>query len=196
MSKTLNTLEQVKEIRRNKLTVALEKGRAAAQPAPSAAPPAETVAKHPLRPAAHRTGEKYLVLGVPVLMAAVIVLGVVFVVINYRVLSELNSVKDSMAVVMHNTGAQTGKVSSIESSLAQFSAENKKLRNDLDRQEKVTSAVIEKIQSDVAETEIAAGIMRSKLSELSATQKKLLDQYIDLSSDVLKFKITQAGTAQ
>ena len=186
----ISDLTKIKDIRQNKMTMIMEKSRSAA--AASHAPHPEAVHHDEVHPAHGKLPS----FATPILMVAVIALGILFVAINYRVLAELQTVRSSMGVLMRKTGMQNGKVGSIERSIQQAHEDNKKLKSDLIHQQAVMTTMIEKIQYNVNDNGISDGILRSKLSELTVAQRKLLDEYNKLNNEVQILRQVQTAPAQ
>ncbi|OGX25825.1 MAG: hypothetical protein A2787_09760 [Omnitrophica WOR_2 bacterium RIFCSPHIGHO2_01_FULL_48_9] len=179
MSKILRALEQIKDERKEKILAASHDSAIPLGTQPS-------IAEEDPRSVNSDAPAKSI--SINVLFVVVISLGVMFMVLNVKVLYELNKIRSSMATLSKTTGSQRGKVNQIESLVSQVKTLNLDSKKELDGKIQQVNTIVSKVQSDVTDVSIESGLLRSKINELNATNKKLVDQYIDLSQEIEKLK--------
>ena len=186
MSKLLKELGHVKDIRQEKMTSLLEK-HGFTQPGHQHASDEHHVTNGSVQSR---------LLSQPVLMGIVILLGIMFVAINFKVLTELNRLSTAVTYLSHSTGLQKSKFGQLETVITQLNNVDEKLQMEVDGKFKVMNASLERLQSDISDTQIENGILRSKISDLNVTNKKLLDRYIELNGEMQQIKKMQAVMGQ
>ena len=183
MSKILKALSDVKELRKNKYTFALNH-------------PVETTPDTSLEAlSSHGNGHSEVNGHTPTkwnnhlsLLIVVIVLGALFTLINHTILGELSKMRTVTSQISKGMSSYDSKLNQLEKGFNNLTVTHSEMRKDFDRQMKSLHTDYKKVLAELEEMSIDTNLLRIKLKEVDATNQRLMDGYINLNNDVKQLR--------
>ncbi len=197
MSKILDALKDVKDVRKNKYTVLMNNGQGMGTPLGPIEPvlPIADHNGHHETNGHHSVSAKFQGGYLPVLIMIIIV-GVLFTLINYNILRELSKMRSTTSHLVLGMGTYETKLNQLQKGFNTLNVNYHDVKRDFSRQVKVLQADNQKILKEIDEVSIENNLLRVQMKELESTSQKLMDSYIGLNNEIRELRNSMTTAAE